>query len=120
MYRHGYKTLRNLLFPLLDVHDQLHFGMDVAAHLEGSRFRKAFAKILARGSFVGIEQARNEDLVNEFVIVGEGQRLAAIDGDFGGAKRPALLHDGMGVIRESGQGREDKKGNQNFLHFDTT
>jgi hypothetical protein len=114
------KRCGTLHFPLLDVHDQLHFGMDVAAHLEGSRVRKAFGKILARGSFVGIEQTRNEDLVNELVIVGEGQRLAAIDGDFGGAKRPALLHDGMGVIRERRNGRKDNKCNKKVFHFDTT
>src|SRR3569832_1254343 len=52
-------------FPLFDVHHQLHFGVDVAAHLESSRIRKAFGKILARCPLVGIEQSHDIDLMDE-------------------------------------------------------
>ena len=64
--------------------------------------RKGFGKILARGLFVGIEQARDINLMDEFVLVGEGQRLAPIDGDLAGMKGAALLRDGVGSSAKAG------------------
>src|ERR1700761_137768 len=93
------------LFPLFDVHDQLHFGMNMTAHLEGSRLRKAFGKILAGGALVGIEQSHDEYLMDEFIVVGEGQRLAMVDSDFGRTKGPTLLHDDMGIVGYSCAGQ---------------
>ena len=81
------------------MHHQLHLGVDVAADLEGSGLGKAFGKILAGGLFVGIEQTRNIDLVDEFVLVGESEAIAPIDGDLAGMKGAAALGDDMGGRR---------------------
>jgi hypothetical protein len=97
-----------LCFPLLNVHHQLHFGVDVAADLEGSRLRKGFGNILARGSLIRVEQTGDVNLMDEFVVVGEGQRLPVIDRDLAGAKGPPLLGDGMGVIAESRASRQQR------------
>src|ERR1700753_472430 len=41
----------------VDVHHQLHLGMDVAMHFEGSRFGEDLGQVLARLLFVRVEQA---------------------------------------------------------------
>jgi hypothetical protein len=85
------------------MNDQLHLGMNVAVHLKGAHARKAFGKIFTWGPFLGIEQADREDLVDEFVIVGEGEGFAAIDRHFNRMKGSAALDDGMSRI-----GRENR------------
>ena len=62
------------------------------------------------------------DLMDEFVMVGEGQRFAAVDGDFAGMKGASLLHDDMGVFAEGGAGHEQcRRGRQErSLHRVTT
>lgn len=75
------------------MHRHAHGGMDVAADLEGAGIGEGFVKILARRLLVGIEQSIDIDLMDEAVPVGEGQGLAAIDGDFTGVKGAAFLRD---------------------------
>src|SRR5690242_2912759 len=87
--------------------------MDMAADLKGPGRRKGFGNILARIAFIAVEgKARrlDIDLVDELVIVGEGQAFAPVDADLGGTKGAALLDDGVGLV--SGKGRtceEDQK-----------
>ena len=88
----------------LYVHNQLHFGVNVTADLEGAGGRKAFGKILARGLLIGVEQTGGINLMNEFVIIGEGQRFALVDRHFAGVEGPAALNDGMRAVRGPGGG----------------
>src|SRR6185369_6694923 len=100
---------------LPDMDHKLHFRMDVAADLEGARLGKALGNILARGPFVAVEieaAAGDIDLMDEVIIVGESQRIALVDGDFAGAKRPPLLHDDMRIVRDGGDGCQAKEGDQ--------
>jgi hypothetical protein len=90
--------------------------MDVAAHLEGARGGKGFTEILARRLFLGIELAIDIDLMDETVLVGEGQGLAATDGHFCGAKGASLLGDGMASVCSHGQAWEEEKEGEEFTH----
>ena len=53
---------------------------------------------VAKGKVIAVVQphrySRVEDLMDEFVIVGEGQACALSDGDLAGIEAAALLHDG--------------------------
>ena len=95
----------------------------MAADLEGARLGKAFGNILAGRTLIAVEVeivSVDIDLMDELVIVGEGQRFTLVDGDLGGAEGPALLNDGMRVVREGGNGHDDEQGDQYLPHFDTT
>ena len=61
---------------LTDVHDQPHFRVNMAMDLEGSRLRKVFSKNFARILLIRVKHARDEDLMDEIVLIGEGQGLA--------------------------------------------
>src|SRR4051812_31964954 len=97
--------------------------MDVAANLEGPRRRKGFGNILARVPLVAVEgKARrlNVNLVNELVIVGEGQAFAATDADFGGSESPAFLGDSVGLVGGEGPSRNKQEKREQFFHRVTT
>src|ERR1700750_663057 len=66
----------------VDVHQQLHLGMDVTMHFTGARTRERLGQLLARLPFVRVELAVSVHLVDEFVIIGEGHGIARLDGDF--------------------------------------
>src|SRR5579863_8648197 len=86
---------------LLYVHDELHLGVDMAVDLEGPRRGKGFGNILARILFVAVKAETGTlgiDLVDEVVIVGEGQAFTPVDADFAGVKGAALLDDGVGLV----------------------
>ena len=90
--------------------------------LEGARLRKVFGKIFARGLLFGIEQADHENLMDEFIVIGEGEGLAAIDGHLGWPKGPAALDNGVGRIRgkdRAAQSREEQN-RKIFSHLVTT
>src|SRR5579863_3397659 len=96
------------------VHDELHFGMDVAVDLEGSGGGKGFGNILARVFFVAVEtEARTlgVDLVDEFIRVGEDQAFAAVDGDLARVKGASLLNDGVDLVHGKGgcRGQHDQR-----------
>ena len=71
------------------MHNQAHGGMDVATHLEGPGARKGFVKHFAGRLLLGIEQPIDIDLMDETVLVGEGDAFIAGDGDFPGPESAA-------------------------------
>ena len=81
--------------------------------LEGAGGRKGFSNILAGVSLVAIETeilGLRIDLMDEFVIIGEGQTFAPVDGDLAGMKGTTLLDDGMGLVGgECGRWRQQEK-----------
>ena len=75
--------------------------MDVTADLEGSYFRKGLDNIFARIFLFAIKAKSlpvGINLVDEFVIVGEGEAFAAVDRDLAGMKGASFLDDGMGFV----------------------
>src|SRR3954469_3222092 len=94
---------------LFNAHYQLHFGVDVAADHKGPAIRKGFGNILARILLVGVEgetRRLDVDLVDEVVIVGEGQAFATIDADLGRAEGAAFLDDGVRLVGRGGGNRD--------------
>src|SRR6185312_8414354 len=91
----------------------------MAADLEGPGLCKGFGNILARVLLVAVEgetRPLDIDLVDEVVIVGEGQAFTAVDGDFGGTERAALLDDGMGLVGGKGRHRQQYEQGQTGSH----
>jgi len=107
------------MIALLYVDHQLHLGVDVAVDLEGSGGRKGFGNVLARVLFVAVEtEARplRIDLVDEVVVVGEGEAFTVGNRDLARMKGTALLDDGVRFVRGEGwQGRQQEKRKQ-FFH----
>src|SRR3569833_2735618 len=108
---------------LFDVNKQFHHGVDVAADIEGSRRRKGFGNILARVPLIAVEgKARRLDinLIDELVIVSEGQAFATVYIDLRGAEVAAFLNDGMGLVGGKGRGRNEQEQREQFFHRVTT
>src|SRR6185437_4912260 len=125
--RHGLwplkKGQKTRYMPLFDMHHQPHLGVDVAADLEGSRRCKGFGNILARITLIAVEGKAGRldiDLMDEIVIVGEGQALAAIDIDLARVKGPALLDDGMRFVCGEGCSGKKHEKQEQFFHCVTT
>ena len=90
--------------------------MDVAAHLEGAAFGKGLINVLARGLLLGIEQTVDIDLMDETVLIGEGEGFVAIDGHFGGTKGATLLRHGVGGVGGHGRAGQEKEGEKQLPH----
>ena len=86
--------------------------------LESAALRKVFGKVFARSFFLGIEKADDENLMDEFVIVGESERLTAIDADLGRVKGPSALDHGVCRISRQGRtaGGQDQEYRKHVFH----
>src|SRR5665213_1290181 len=108
--------LKTALTQLFYVNGQMHRGMDVALHIEGPGDRKRHVDGLAWRLFVGIDvEGRRIDigLVQEGIVVDEGDRIALGDVDRREHERAAILIDpvdrrGPGGKRYSGPRHQEE------------
>src|SRR5579862_4813325 len=105
--------------------DEKHLGVDMAAHLKSSGSREFHHDILAGLLFVGVEVQDvrlDVDLMDEFVLIGEGERIALGNGHLARMKGPALLDDRMAVIgeRHASDEQDRDQGEDRVSHLVTT
>jgi hypothetical protein len=85
--------------------------MNMAMHFKGALAAEDLGQGLARLSFVRVEQAVRIHLVDEFVIIAEGQGIAGLYGDFRWREAATFLDDtvvfGMGSQRNQGEQKRD-------------
>jgi hypothetical protein len=94
---------------LFDVHAQQHFRKDMAADLKCTGLGKHHIYCLSRRLLRRIKTHRlrgDVNLVQKFVVIAEGDRVAALDRDDALRKRPMLLRH---VQRGGKSGRRDEQ-----------
>ena len=101
---------------LFHMHNQAHGRMDVTADLEGAGAREGFVKNFAGPLLLGIEHAVDIDLMDETVLIGEGEVFASGNGHFARAKGAALLGDHTITFRGRGRSRQKQQEQEKLSH----
>jgi hypothetical protein len=96
------------------MHGQQHFRVDVAADLERARLRKSHVDCLPGCLLCGVEAHRiriDVDLVQEFIVVAERDRVAALNRNLAPRERAVLLRDLQRGGKCRGRNQAEAEGN---------